>query len=135
MFLEATAAKIAGAVLVGGATLGVGAATTDCPTGQEMTVMGCAKVTDYEDETVQQGTGSHSAVTVDVTFRDDQGNRTTSGMSSQDQFEWLGGKKPGKNGDGMLIEVKQISRGKGGWGPLYQGWIPVKYTHIPRMFD
>jgi hypothetical protein len=135
MLFETAAAKVAaGALLAGGVTFG-GVAASDCPTGQEMTVMGCATVKNYDDETIRQGTGSTSFVTVDVDFRDNDGNRTSSGMSNQDQFEWLGGKKPGKNGDGMLIEVKQISTGKGGWGSLYQGWIPVKFTSAPRMFN
>jgi len=134
MLFETAAAKtVAAAVLAGGATLGVNAAVTDCPAGQEMTVVGCAEVTHHPDET-KWGTGTNSATTVAVDFRDQNGNRTNSGMGAEDQFEWLGGRKPGKNGDGMLIEVKQTTTGKGGWGSLYQGWIPVKYTQIPSMF-
>ena len=139
MFFETAVAKtVAGAVLAGGATLGVGVAVKDCPAGQEMSVMGCAKVTHHPSG--RKGTGTHSAVDgrkapSGVDLRDGNGNRTTSGLGPDDQFEWLGGKKPGKNGDGTLIEVKQVTTGKGGWGPLYEGWIPVKFTQIPSMFN
>lgn len=136
--LEIAAGKlVAGALLAGGVTVTGVAATSDCPAGQEKTVFGCAEVQHYEGETVQRGTGKISAVTPSqgVTLRDKNGNRTGSGLSNQDQFEWLGGKKPGKNGDGVLIEVKQITQGKGGWGSDYIGWIPVKYTQAPQMFN
>jgi hypothetical protein len=136
MIFETAAAKAAAtAVLAGSATLGVGVAASDCPSGQEMTVWGCAVVKTAPDETIRRGTGTISATTVAVTFRDENGNRTDSGLGAEDQFEWLGGRKPGKNGDGQLIEVKQITTGKGGWGSLYQGWIPAKYTQIPSMFN
>jgi hypothetical protein len=77
-----------------------------------------------------------SAVTpaVGVDFRDDHGNRTTSGISNRDQFEYLGVQREGKNGDGTLIKVRQLTNGRGGWGKLYTGWIPVKYTQLPSMF-
>lgn len=126
------ASVVASVVVAGGAVVGVGAAK-DCPAGQDATLFGCAVVTTAPDE-VKQGTNVNSAVTVDVDFRDAQGNRTSSGMGNEDQFQWLGGKKPGKNGDGALIQVRQLTRGQGGWGPLYEGWIPVKYTQIPSMF-
>lgn len=96
-----------------------------------------AKITECPDVVVSGGQGtSISSVTpgVGVDFRDDNGNRTSSGLSNQDQFEYLNAKKPGKNGDGTLIKVKQITKGKGGWGSMYIGWIPVKYTQIPSMF-
>lgn len=137
MIFETAAAKVAAtAVLAGSATLGVGVAATDCPAGQEVTIMGCGKVTQtVPDETIRRGTGTISATTVNVDFRDENGNRTSSGMGTGDQFEWLGGRKPGKNGDGTLIEVKQTTTGKGGWGDRYEGWIPAKYTQIPSMFN
>lgn len=136
MIFETAAAKaVATTVLAGSATLGVGVAANDCPSGQEMTIWGCAVVETAPDETIRRGTGTISATTVAVTFRDGNGNRTDSGLGAADQFEWLGGRKQGKNGDGQLIEVKQITTGKGGWGPRYEGWIPAKYTQIPSMFD
>ena len=132
MIHAAVAKVVAGAVLAGGAVAGVGA-TTHCNPGEVLIGGSCGKVTGtMPDET--RGTGVTSAVTVDVDFRDTNGNRTNSGISTQDQFEWLGGKKQGKGGDGTLIEVKQITHGKGGWGPAYKGWIPVKFTQIPGMF-
>lgn len=132
--IHAAVAKVAAtAVLAGGAVAGV-SATESCPAGQEATLFGCATVTHHPDEENRRDTGITSAVTVNVSFRDNHGNKTDSGISTEDQFKWLGGKKLGKNGDGMLIEVEQTTEGKGGWGSLYQGWIPVKYTQIPSMF-
>lgn len=127
----AAAAAIAGTIALGGA-----ASAADCPAGQQMTVRGCGTVTTYPDETRSSETGTSSFVTpaVGVDFRDDNGNRTSSGLSNQDQFVWLGGKKPGKNGDGTLIQVKQTTHGKGGWGSLYIGWVPLKYVSGPEMF-
>jgi hypothetical protein len=139
MLFETAAAKAAAtaasAVLVGGAAVGVSTAAGSCPDGQERTLFGCAKVVEYEGEEVRRGTGTTSGPTVSVAFRDEHGNRTGSGMSASDQFEWLGGKKMGKDGDGMLIEVRQLTKGRGGWGDRYTGWIPVKYTQIPAMFE
>lgn len=130
--IHAVAIKAAAGVLVaGGAVVGVGT-TGHCPSGETHTVFGCAKVTTAPDEST--GTGTISAVTVNVSFRDEGGNKTGSGISTEDQFQWLGQKKPGKNGDGTLIKVKQITHGKGGWGPLYEGWIPVKFTQAPALF-
>ena len=82
------------------------------------------------------GIDTVSSVTpsVGVDFRDDHGNRTSSGLSNRDQFEYLNARRQGRSGDGMLIKVRQITHGKGGWGPLYTGWIPVKYTQLPSMF-
>lgn len=134
MLMESAAAKVAAALIAGGAATGVGVSVADCPTGQEMTVVGCAKVTHHSDDS-GRGTGSHSATTVSVYFRDADGNKTDSGLGPGDQFEWLGGKKMGKNGDGMLVEIRQTTTGKGGWGSLYEGWIPMKYTQTPRLFE
>lgn len=133
--IHAAVAKVAaGAVLASGAVVGVNAAES-CPAGQEATILGCASVTQYPDETIRQDTGKRSAVVVNVSFRDANGHKTNSGISTEDQFVWLGGKKQGKNGDGMLIEVEQVTHGKGGWGPLYRGWIPAKYTQLPSMWS
>lgn len=135
--LEVIGVKVAAGVLAAGAVTGGAVQIADgCPAGQDMTVFGCAKVQGYPDQSSSSGTNIRSSITPagGVDFRDSRGNRTGSGISNEDQFEWLGGKKPGKNGDGTLIEVKQVTHGKGGWGPLYQGWIPVKFTQLPSMF-
>jgi hypothetical protein len=135
MITTAAVAKVvAGTMLAGGAVAGVGA-VEHCPVGEVFANGGCGKVVQTLPDEKRQGTGTISAVTVDVDFRNGDGERTNSGISTEDQFEWLGGKKPGRDGDGELIEVRQITQGKGGWGPLYQGWIPVKYTQIPQMFN
>jgi hypothetical protein len=136
--LQVVAVKAAAGILAAGAIGGgvVVETSSGCPAGKEMTVFGCATVQNYPGETSSTGTNVRSSVTPSggVDFRDKNGNRTGSGMSNQDQFVWLGSKKPGKNGDGMLIEVEQVTHGKGGWGPLYKGWIPVKFTQAPQMF-
>lgn len=133
--IHAVAAKVAlGALAAGGLTVGGVSATEHCSPGQVLTSFGCGTVTATAPDTVRGGTGITSATTVNVDFRDSRGNRTTSGISTQDQFEWLGGKKQGKDGDGTLIEVQQTTEHKGGWGPLYKGWIPMKYTQAPVMF-
>lgn len=133
--LHAAAIKVAaGALAAGGITVTGVSATGHCSPGQVVTSFGCGTVTQTLPDESRQGTGVTSAVTVDVDFRDAGGSRTDSGISHNDVFEWLGGRKPGKNGDGTLIEVKQVTHGKGGWGPAYIGWIPEKYTQAPMMF-
>lgn len=132
--IQAAAIKVAAGALAATGVVGVSAAE-QCKVGEVLTSFGCGNVTTAPDESHRRGTGSTSAVTTAVTFRDARGNRTGSGLGIEDQFEWLGSKKQGKNGDGPLIEVRQITHGKGGWGPLYEGWIPAKYTQIPSMWD
>lgn len=136
--LEIAAGKLAlaaaGAIVAGGTALGVNTAG-GCPAGQETTIFGCAKVTNAPDER-GAGYGKVSSVTPSggVDFRDVNGDRTSSGLSPADRFQYVGQKRKGKNGDGPLILVKQLTHGKGGWGPLYLAWIPVKYTADPTSF-
>lgn len=138
--LEIAAGKLAVAaastVLAGGAAVGLNA-SGNCPDGQEKTLFGCATVTNAPDVTVDKGYGSISRVTPSggVDFRDEDRNRTDSGLSPQDRFQYVGQKVEGKNGDGPLILVKQLTKGKGGWGPRYLGWIPIKYTENPSLFQ
>lgn len=94
------------------------------------TVTECVKADEFTGKTI-----SFVTPAVGVDFRDDNGNRTASGLSSNDQFEYLGEKRAGVNGDGTLIRIRQITTGKGGWGSRYEGWIPVKYTSVPSLFD
>lgn len=96
-----------------------------------------AKITECKSEITGNGqAGAISSVkpAVGVDFRDDEGNRTASGLSPRDEFQFMGMKREGKNGDGTLILVKQLTEGKGGWGPVYFAWIPVKYTVDPTLF-
>ncbi len=93
------------------------------------TVTTCPDVTTFRTTVISSVTPA-----VGVDFRNDDGDRTASGLSSHDQFRFLHLTKEGKGGDGLLIKVRQTTQGKGGWGPLYEGWIPAKYTQIPSMF-
>lgn len=135
--LEIAAGKFAVAaastVLAGGAAVGINVAS-DCSAGQEMTAYGCATVTDAPDITRGHGTVSSVTPSSGVVFRDENGNRTNSGLSPRDKFMYVGQKMQGKGNDGTLILVKQITKGVGGWGPLYLAWIPVKYTANPGAF-
>lgn len=94
-------------------------------------------VTECPDVKVSSGARIVSSVTpgVGVDFRDDNGRRTGSGLSNRDQFQYLGATKTGDGEDGALVKVRQITQGVGGWGDLYEGWIPVKYTARPDIFN
>lgn len=66
-----------------------------------------------------------------LTFYDKNGNPTDSGMSARDTFQLTGIAATPKGKDGketMLVEVRQTSRGQGGWGPSYQGFVLMKYV-------
>lgn len=131
-------AAAASAVLAGTLVVAAPAAMADsCPVGQEMTAWGCGTVEDHPEQNESRGISTISSVkpSVGVDFRDANGNRTASGLSSRDQFKWLGETMPGNGTDGPLIKVEQISKNSGGWGPLYIGWIPVKYTQAPSLFQ
>jgi hypothetical protein len=142
----ATAAIIATAGVAGATSA---SAADNCPPGQEQVAAfgktQCGTVTEIPDPPNQNQTGetggqadsTTSSVTpsVGVILRDDNGALTTSGLSNRDQFEYLGEKMDGKHGDGTLIKIRQTSTGMGGWGELREGWIPVKYTQLPTMFD
>lgn len=133
--IHAVALKVAaGALAAGGLTVGGASAVGHCSPGQVVTGFGCGTVKETAPDETRGGTIT-TAVTFDVNFRDDNGDRTSSGLGANDQFHYLGAKKMGKNGDGMLIKVKQTTTGQGGWGSLYEGWIPVKYTQLPSMFN
>lgn len=134
----AAAAALAGTVALGGA-----ASASSCPSGQVKTAYGCGQVTGEIKGEQGHPTGITSFVTpaVGVDFRDENGNKTGSGFYPANAFEYLGKKKHGKNGDGTLILVRQLTRHDGpgitqsGYGSLYKGWIPAKYTQAPSMFD
>jgi len=133
----AAAAALAGTIALGGA-----AAASDCKPGQVKIAGGCGNVTGEIKGEQGRSTGITSFVTpaVGVDFRDENGNKTGSGFYPANAFEYLGKKKHGKNGDGTLILVRQLTRQDGpgitqsGYGNLYKGWIPVKYTQAPSMF-
>jgi hypothetical protein len=135
-----TAIKAAATSAVVAATLIVAApaaSAAECPAGQEMTTWGCGEVTEHPEQSGMKGMSVISSVTpeVGVDFRNANGKRTGSGLSNKDQFQWTGRTMEGQGRDGLLIEVKQITEDRGGWGPLYMGWIPVKYTQAPGLFS
>lgn len=81
-----------------------------------------------------KGNGTVSAPapgTGGLIFRDAQGRDLGSGMGEGDQFEFI---KHGPAGSG-LIYVKQITKGMGGWGTEYIGYVKVKYTMAPELFS
>lgn len=137
------AAGVAAAALTGSIALGGTAVASDCKPGQVKTSFGCGDVTGEIKGEQGKSTGITSFVTpaVGVDFRDEEGNKTGSGFYPANAFEYLGKKKHGKNGDGTLILVRQLTRAddgtvtQSGYGTLYKGWIPVKYTQLPSMFD
>lgn len=125
----AASAALAGSLLV----IAPAASAASCPSGQVAIAGGCGTVVGTLPDQSHGTTGS-VVPEVGVDFRDEHGHRTGSGLSNQDQFRYLDQKKDGLNGDGTLIKVRQTTKGKGGWGELYEGWIPVKYTQLPKMF-
>lgn len=137
------AAGAAAAALAGTIALGGTASASSCPSGQVKTSFGCGTVTGEIKGEQGHPTGIRSFVTpaVGVDFRDEDGNKTGSGFYPANSFEYLGKKKQGKNGDGTLILVRQETKHdsptvvQSGYGTLYKGWIPVKYTQAPEMFE
>lgn len=138
------AAGAAAVALTGSLAFAGTAAADSCKPGQVKTAYGCGDVTGEIKGEQGKSTGITSFVTpaVGVDFRDEDGNKTGSGFYPANGFEYLGKKKHGKNGDGTLILVRQLTKAQdgnavtqSGYGTLYKGWIPVKYTQIPSMFD
>jgi hypothetical protein len=139
-----TLAAGAAAVALTGSLAFAGTASADsCKPGQVQTAYGCGDVTGEIKGEQGKSTGIRSFVTpaVGVDFRDEDGNKTGSGFYPANSFEYLGKKKHGKNGDGVLILVRQETKQdsptvvQSGYGTLYKGWIPVKYTQAPEMFE
>lgn len=133
----AAAVALTGTLIAGGT-----AAASDCPAGQTKTAMGCGTVQNSAETGFHTGTTSFVTPAVGVDFRDDSGRKTGSGFYPANAFEYLGKKKHGINGDGTLILVRQMTKKKdgagitqSGYGSLYRGWIPAKYTQVPSMFD
>lgn len=137
------AAGAAAIALTGSLALAGTASADSCKPGQVKTAYGCGDVTGEIKGEQGKSTGIRSFVTpaVGVDFRDEDGNKTGSGFYPANSFEYLGKKKQGKNGDGVLILVRQETKQdspmvvQSSYGTLYKGWIPVKYTQIPSMFD
>jgi len=144
MHKTSIAAGAAAIALTGSLALAGTASADSCKPGQVQTAYGCGDVTGEIKGEQGKSTGITSFVTpaVGVDFRDENGNKTGSGFYPANGFEYLGKKKHGKNGDGTLILVRQMTKSQdgasitqSGYGNLYKGWIPVKYTQLPSMFD
>lgn len=138
------AAGAAAVALTGSLAFAGSAAADSCKPGQVQTSFGCGDVTGEIKGEQGHPTGTTSFVTpsVGVDFRDENGRKTGSGFYPANAFEYLGKKKHGINGDGTLILVRQMTKAndgasivQSGYGNLYKGWIPVKYTQLPSMFE
>lgn len=98
-----------------------------------------AKITECPDATVSNSNGvgvttsAPAQGTGGLIFRDENGRDLGSGMGENDQFDWLGRKAVTADGT-KLIYVKQITRGVGGWGSLYEGWVRAQFTMAPQLF-
>lgn len=158
-------AVVAASVALGGAAVltATGTAVADnsrnCPAGMTDTMFGCAKVTEYPDEsrkapvskpdtaakpkarenssatngskgTTGTITSGPSSTSGGLIFRDEHGNDLGSGMGVDDQFVFI---KHGPVGSG-LIYVRQTTKGQGGWGSLYEGFVKTAYTMAPELF-
>src|ERR1044072_6938 len=137
------AAGAAAIALTGSLALAGTASADSCKPGQVKTAYGCGDVTGEIKGEQGKSTGIRSFVTpaVGADFRHEDGHKAGPGFYPANSFEYLGKKKQGKNGDGVLILVRQETKQdsptvvQSGYGTLYKGWIPVKYTQIPSMFD
>ena len=141
----AAAAALAGSL----AFAGTASADSTCGPGAEATVhyenvknpvtgkTEREKITECPDMTVSRGTGVTTGApapnTGGLIFRDKNGRDLGSGMGENDQFEWLGRKTVTADGT-KLIYVKQTTRGVGGWGSLYEGWVRSQFTLAPQQF-
>lgn len=141
----AAAAALAGTIALGGSavadsTCGPGATAKVHYENVKNPVTGKTereKITECPDVTVSSGngvtTGAPAQNTGGLIFRDQNGRDLGSGMGENDQFEWEGRKATARNGE-KLIYVKQITRGVGGWGSLYEGWVRAEFTLTPQQF-
>lgn len=124
----AAAAALAGSI----ALTGVASATPNsCGPNQVRVASGCGNVSE-DNEGVGTATSSPAAGTGGLIFRDENGRDLGSGIGENDRFEWNGEKRI-INGE-VLIWVKQITSGNGGWGTLYSGWVKAQYTQAPVLF-
>lgn len=125
------AAGAAAVALTGTLALGGTASAADCGSSQVSTAYGCGSVSG-DNEGVGTTTSSPAAGTGGLIFRDQNGNDLGSGLGERDQFEWHGDKRVV---DGtVLIFVKQMTTGGGGWGSLYSGWVKAEFTQAPSIF-
>jgi hypothetical protein len=143
----AAAAALAGTIALGGSAVadsscGPGATATVHYENVKNPVTGTTereKITECPDMKVSNGSGvgvttsSPAPGTGGLIFRDENGRDLGSGMGESDQFEWMGRKATAPNGT-KLIYVKQTTRGVGGWGSLYEGWVRAQFTMAPQFF-
>ena len=69
-----------------------------------------------------------------LVLRDHNGADLGSGIGEGDRFTWSGERRRLPGGT-VLVKVTQDTRGGGGWGPLYSGWVRAAYTSDPSMFS
>lgn len=79
------------------------------------------EISEYASGAPKKGTGG-------LIFRDEKGNDLGSGMGESDRFRITG--KAVKVGGEYLVEVEQVTRGQGGWGDLYKGYVKLAYTDV-----
>ena len=99
------------------------AADNGCPAGQMPLGGTCHDAVFYpvEDGRPAPGTGG-------LIFRDRNGNDLGSGMGENDRFPLPGN---ASTVDGVkYIEVEQTTRGHGGWGSLYRGYVKAQFAII-----
>lgn len=129
------AAGAAAAALAGTIAMGTTASASPCPSGQVKVAGSCGVVTgtspdEYKGRHVQSGPARGTGGLI---FRSENGFDLGSGMGEEDQFIWEGKKHTTADGT-KLIYVKQTTRGVGGWGPLYEGWVRQEFTMAPELF-
>ncbi|WGV35718.1 hypothetical protein SEA_FRANKENWEENIE_24 [Streptomyces phage Frankenweenie] len=99
-----------------------------------------AKVTTCPDVTIKKESGGERYAnapapgTGGLIFRDQNGRDLGSGMGEGDTFQYLDRKTTTADGT-KLIYVKQITKGNGGWGNLYQGWVRQQFVGVPSAYD
>jgi hypothetical protein len=96
-----------------------------------------AKITECPDTKVtgeaERYANAPAPGTGGLIFRDKNGNDLGSGMGEGDTFQYLNQKTTTADGT-KLIYVEQITKGNGGWGNLYKGWVRQQYIGVPSAY-
>lgn len=97
------------------------AAENGCPAGQMPLAGNCheAVFTTYQTGRPAPGTGG-------LIFRDENGNDLGSGMGENDRFMLTG--RASTRDSVKYVEVEQTTRGHGGWGSLYKGYVKAQFV-------
>lgn len=117
------AASAATAIAASLALAAPAAADNGCPAGQMPLSGTCHESTFYPIQSGHPAPGTGGLI-----FRDKNGNDLGSGMGESDRFTLTGS---ASTIDGIkYIEVEQTTRGHGGWGSLYRGYVKAQYAII-----